>query len=74
MSVTGESVTIHIKAEGTAPLQFSWLHDHMEVEGADGPELILTEVTEADSGSYQCLVKNWFGQTVSKSSKIEVGE
>ena len=74
MSVTGESVTIHIKAEGTAPLQFSWLHDHMEVEGADGPVLTLTEVTEADSGSYQCLVKNRFGWIVSKPSKLEVGE
>ena len=74
MSVTGESVTIHIRAEGTAPLQFSWLRDHIEVEGADGPVLTLTEVTEADSGSYQCFVKNQFGQTESKPSKIEVGE
>jgi len=74
VSVTGESVIIHSRAEGTAPLQFSWLHDNMVVEGADGPVLTLTEVTEADSGSYQCLVKNRFGKTVSKPSKIEVGE
>ena len=74
VSVTGESVTICIEAEGTAPLQFSWLHGHMVVEGADGPVLTFTEVTEADSGSYQCLVKNRFGQAVSKPSKIEVGK
>ena len=72
--MTGESVTIHIEAEGTAPLQYSWLHDHGGVEGAEGPVLTLMEATDADSGEYQCLVKNQFGWTVSKPSKIQVGE
>ena len=72
--MTGESVTLSIEAEGTAPLQFNWLHDGMVVEGAEHPALGLIDVTKADSGTYQCLVKNRFGHTVSKSLKLEVGE
>ena len=72
--VIGDSVTLSIEAEGIAPLQFNWLHEGIVVDGAEDSELALMQVTEADSGSYQCMVKNQFGQTLSKPLKLEVGE
>ena len=74
VSATGGSVTLSIEAKGIAPLQFNWLRDGVEVAGAEHPVLALMQVTEADSGTYQCLVKNRFGQAASKPLKLEVGE
>ena len=67
-------MTFCVEAKGTAPLHYSWLCDDKVVQGADGPVLTLTGVTEADSGSYQCCVENQVGKVESNPAKLLVGE
>ena len=74
ISFPGKSVTLRIEAKGTAPFHYSWFCDNKVVEGEEGPVLSLTEVREADSGSYQCCVENQVGKVESNPAELLVGE
>lgn len=67
-------MTLCLEAKGTAPLCYSWFCDGRVVEGAEGPLLTLTEVSESDSGSYRCCVENQVGKVDSNPAELLVGE
>ena len=73
-SLTEDSVTFSVEAEGTGPLRYSWLCDNQLMDEAEGPVLTLTGVKEADSGNYQCQVENLLGKAVSEPAELNVGE
>ncbi|KAJ8665425.1 hypothetical protein QAD02_007087, partial [Eretmocerus hayati] len=71
-----------------APLSFMWKHDNVELRerslqndsepsSADGvtiatSELLLSNVSNAHGGKYQCMVSNSYGTTYSAKAKISV--
>ena len=73
-SFPGKSVSLCVEAKGTPPLHYSWLYNDKVVEGADRPMLTLTEVREADSGSYRCCIENQVGKAESNPAELLVGE
>ncbi len=52
---TGSSITLRVEAEGLA-LNYAWSRNGQHIPGSNGPELSLTNITKADSGSYVCIV------------------
>ena len=74
ISFPGKSVSLCVEAKGTPPLHYSWICNDKVVEGADNPVLALTEVKEADSGSYRCCIENQVGKVESNPAELLVGE
>ncbi|NXP43339.1 CXAR protein, partial [Leiothrix lutea] len=57
----GDPVTMHCSVQvGSAPVNFTWLHNGQEV--ARGPILDLGDVNVGHSGTYQCVATNQLGQ------------
>ncbi|XP_066064608.1 LOW QUALITY PROTEIN: Fc receptor-like protein 4 [Chamaea fasciata] len=57
----GDPVTLHCSVQvGSAPVNFTWLHNGREV--AQGPILELGDVDVGHSGTYQCVATNQLGQ------------
>ena len=54
----GAAVTFATKATGSGVLSYQWTRNGAPVAGANGPELTLSAVASADSGTYQVLVRN----------------
>ena len=67
-------MSLCVEAKGTPPLHYSWICNGKVVEGADGPMLTLTEIREADSGSYWCCIENQVGKVESNPAELLVGE
>ncbi|XP_066063020.1 Fc receptor-like protein 1 [Chamaea fasciata] len=57
----GDPVTLRCSVQvGSAPVNFTWLHNGQEV--ARGPVLELGNVSVGHSGTYQCVATNQLGQ------------
>ena len=56
----GQSSTLTVQADGTAPLEYQWLHDDSEIRGATA-----TSLKVSTSGRYSVLVRNRAGTVVS---------
>ncbi|XP_066062579.1 Fc receptor-like protein 2 [Chamaea fasciata] len=57
----GDSMTLRCSVQvGSAPVNFTWLHNGQEV--AQGPILELGDVDVGHSGTYQCVATNQLGQ------------
>ena len=59
-------------AGGTDPLSYQWRFNGTALSGATDPDLVLTDVQSANSGSYSVLVSNAWGQAVSTNAVLEV--
>lgn len=59
----GFSDTFTVSADGNTPLWFTWYKNGTGPDDsiAAGEDLVLSSVTEDDSGSYYCIVRNTFG-------------
>ncbi|XP_066064177.1 Fc receptor-like protein 2 [Chamaea fasciata] len=58
---TGDPVTLRCSVQvGSAPVNFTWLHNGQEV--AQGPILELGDIDVGHSGTYQCVATNQLGQ------------
>jgi hypothetical protein len=67
----GGKVTLTVRAEGTPPLEFQWLHDGQEVSGATQPTLTVNKVEEISEGSYVVLVRNRAGTVLSRETLVK---
>jgi hypothetical protein len=68
----GQSVAFNVAATGTGPLHFRWLFNGSGVSGATGPTLQLTGVQPKDIGSYQAVVFNDVGSSISAPAALSV--
>lgn len=54
------------------PLNFQWYHEGVAIDGADGDELTLSDITPADAGAYWCIVSNDCSMVVSTVGRVTV--
>src|SRR5438874_9623823 len=61
----GNPALFVIGATGVVPLKYQWQFNGTNIPGANRPAMLLTNVSFASGGSYQCLVSNTFGAVTS---------
>lgn len=61
---SGATVSFTVFASGTAPLAYQWRTNGVDLAGATGQTLTLTNVTTANAGSYTVRVSNAGGNVV----------
>jgi uncharacterized protein (TIGR02145 family) len=60
----GSNVTYSVSASGDAPFSYQWIHEQNILQGDTGVSLSLPNVSITDSGSYTCIVKDKWGDSV----------
>jgi endonuclease/exonuclease/phosphatase family metal-dependent hydrolase len=68
----GASVTLSVTATGTLPLGFQWQFNGTNLPGATSSNLVLSEVTFAQSGFYTCVATNAASSVVSAPISLNV--
>ena len=69
---SGATVSFSVSATGTAPLAYQWRTNGVDLAGATGQTLTLTNVTTANAGSYTVRVSNAGGSVVSDAAVLTV--
>ncbi|MCL4178047.1 MAG: immunoglobulin domain-containing protein [Verrucomicrobia bacterium] len=72
--IDGETVTLSVWADGTAPLSYQWQRNGEDVNGATESTLELAGVTTAQAGEYAVLVSNDVDAVLSDAVTIDVFE
>jgi PKD repeat protein len=67
---SGEGLILKCHAEGTKPLQYTWIKGGIEVSKDEA--LFLKDVSIEDQGEYVCIVRNVFGVETSSVCKLTV--
>ena len=68
----GASVNFTAAATGTAPLEYQWRRDGVNLTGATNPALTLASVQAGDAGVYSLLVRNGGGLAFSQPAVLQV--
>jgi len=68
----GGNVTLTIKAEGDGPFTYQWFKGGVEIAGATGSTLELSNVTAENAGSYTVVVSNDDGSVTSDAAELTV--
>ena len=69
----GGTAVLRVDATGSAPLGYQWWHNQDElVTSTLGPVLTLTNVTEADAGTYQATVFSVDGSATSEAATLTI--
>ena len=63
------TLRLSVDAAGTPPLEFQWLRDGRDVDGATGSTLVVPSTPES-AGSYRVLVRNLAGTAISEPMPI----
>ncbi|MDR1281480.1 MAG: immunoglobulin domain-containing protein [Opitutaceae bacterium] len=66
----GKSVTLAVKAAGTARLTYRWFKDGREIQGATRATLTLKKVTAADAATYTVEVNNPVNRPVTSAPAV----
>ena len=69
---SGATVSFTVSASGTAPLAYQWRTNGVDLAGATGQSLTLTNVTTANAGSYTVRVSNAGGSVESAPATLTV--
>lgn len=69
---TGGSVTFTVTATGTTPLTYQWRFGGMNIPGATGSSLTLSNVQTADAGPYTVTVSNNVSSVSSNAATLTV--
>ena len=64
-SLANSFAIFSIVASGPKPLSYRWFKNGTLIEGEEGANLVLTNVSYFDEANYQCEVSNSFGGTIS---------
>jgi RHS repeat-associated protein len=68
----GVNVTFSVTALGSSPLGYQWRFDSTNIAGARNASLTLTNVQQAQAGSYTVVITNAVGSTISSNSVLAV--
>ena len=55
------TATFTTMVTGVGPFTYQWRHNGTIISGETGDTLMITNVMESDSGEYECIVTNQFG-------------
>ena len=53
--------TAIVSGVGVENFKYQWIHNGINITGETGNSLIITNVMESDSGDYECIVTNEYG-------------
>ncbi|MEM7167509.1 MAG: immunoglobulin domain-containing protein, partial [Planctomycetota bacterium] len=70
----GGNFTLTVTATGSTPLNYQWQRNGTNLAGATNATLSLTGLSALDTGSYQAIVTNDCGSTVSAAATFVVDE
>lgn len=68
----GGTVVLRVTATGTAPLNYQWRFNGLDLPGANQATLTLANVTAAQTGDYTVRVANDAGVVVSRAATVTV--
>jgi hypothetical protein len=71
-SVGGGTVTYDVVGLGTGPLTYQWRRNGVDIAGATGASLTLTNVGTGQSGSYSVVVSNSVGSVTSNAAALTI--
>lgn len=71
---TGQTVTLYVKVSGDGPFVFLWRKDGALISETYVDSYTISNITLADAGNYNVLVKNDFSQAMSNVAAITVLE
>lgn len=70
--LAGDSPSLQLTVQGTAPLAFFWQRDGALVSQSATPSLALNAITTAQAGAYRVVVSNIFGVVTSAPVAVTV--
>lgn len=68
----GVSATLNVEAEGTAPLEYQWLFNGIELPNANDPFLQVNNFNALKVGNYLLRVTNAAGSTLSNPIRLDM--
>ncbi len=68
----GDPVTFSVIATGTAPLQYQWQKDGVDIDGANESTYAIDQAQAVDVGTYRVIVTNIAGQVISSEAMLTV--
>jgi uncharacterized repeat protein (TIGR03803 family) len=68
----GSTVTLFVAATASGALTYQWLFDGVKISGAKSQDLVLKNVTTANTGSYEAIVSNSSGSSTSSVATVTV--
>src|ERR1035437_6245268 len=72
ITLVGGAVSFSAAASGTAPIYYQWQKNSSPLAGATGNTLNLTNVQNADAGSYSLIVSNNVGTATSSAATLTI--
>jgi hypothetical protein len=70
--LSGETVSLTVGAQGSAPLFYQWRRNGANIAGATNAALALPAITPAQAGDYNVVVYNQAGSAVSSNATVSV--
>jgi alpha-tubulin suppressor-like RCC1 family protein len=61
-----------VKTAGTTPFFYQWRFNGLQIAGATGSSLVLTNIQSTNAGGYSVLVSNSAGQTLSENAMLSI--
>lgn len=68
----GDLLSLAVNVSGTAPFEYQWKRDGIDIPGATGAQLIIPEATPADSAVFTVEITNQAGSVVSDGALVRV--
>ncbi len=72
VAAVGSDVLFSIEARGFAPLKYQWKFNGVDVSGATGSSLVLTNINLAKGGEYSVVVTNVSGSVLSAPALLTI--
>lgn len=68
----GHNAMFNVTGNGTAPLTYQWRSETGDLPGATNTDLVVSNVTLTDLGSYRVVVRDAAGETVSQPAWLKL--
>jgi len=68
----GESIQLSVSASGTAPLQYQWQKNEVDMVGSNQSSITINNAQLADAGNYRVRITNTAGQIFSSTAIVTV--